>query len=676
MKKVLLSLAFAVLGFSVSSNAQVILSENFTGTTTPGMPTGWTNTVIADAGKTPQGWVTTTSATSLYFGSVPNTPPHTEYAVVNELSNPGNAHAEMVSPTFSLASATTPYLSYDCFFFEAYFPGPPDTLEQAWVDLSTDGGTTWHEVDSFSATGAWATHYVSLASYAGSANCKIRFNYADNGGSLIGAAVGNISVFNSAANDIAITSVTPVAGAANDYFSVGSPVTFGGVIVNNSSTATISSFQATYKVGAGAAVTSTFSGLSIAPFTTYTFTATTPYTVAATGNQAVTVWVTAAGDPVLSNDTMGTQITGVSFMPNKRLLFEEATGSWCGYCVRGIVYMDSLWSMHPQNVSMVAVHDYNTYDAMAEENTLTQHYDSYLSSMISGFPTVVIDRATSDDPSGILDDYAAMKGNFGFANMNLTASFTGSAVNVSCAVIPALNMSGDYRLALVLTEDSVHGTAGGYAQHNYYSSTEPGGSAGTLFGAGYNFVDSLPVIPATSMYYKFVDRYTVPDMTVSPNGVAGSLPATMTAGTTYNYSFAAVTPTGTETWNVNKMRAVVMLIDNNSTSPTYGQVLNSVNSIDWPLGVTNVTAGVEHLRVFPNPTSNVAHAQFELAIASKVAFTIYDMLGRSVFSVPAEDMTAGGQQINFSTADFAAGNYTIAISTESGAVTERLTVTK
>ena len=509
----------------------------------------------------------------------------------------------------------------------------------------------------------------------------LRFNYTDNGSGIIGAAIGNVKVFNAEANDIAITAVTPVAGASNDYFLTGSNVTFAGTMLNNSPSA-ISSFQASYSVAGGTPVTQTFTA-SVAAFGTYNFTFSTPYSVPSVGNQPVQVWVTEAGDPELSNDTMNTAINGVSFMPTKRLMFEEPTGSWCGYCVRGIVFMDSLWRLYPDNVSVVSVHDYNGYDLMAQENTLTQHYDSYMSSMISGFPSIVVDRSVVDDPSNALVDYTAMNGNFGFANMTVSCNFTPTAITASASVTPALDLSGDYRLELVLTEDNVHSTLSAYAQHNYYSSTNPGGSAGTLYGSGYNFVDSLPVIPASSMYYKFVDRYTVPDLSTSPNGVAGSLPSSMTAGTAYNYTFTSVTPQAAgadgPAWNVNNMRAVVMLIDNNPSNPTYGQVLNSAlvtNPLITTLGTANVAADVEALRVFPNPATGIAHATFGLGNAGNVQFSIVDVLGRTVFSVPSETMNAGKQQINFSTADLAAGVYNVVITTEAGTETQKLSVIK
>ena len=230
MKKILLSLAFAAFGLTVNSYAQTIMSQNFVGTTVPGMPTGWT-AAHTGAGN---GWQTTTSATNLYFGTVPNTAPHTEYAVVDDYATPGNDPASMVSPTFSLAGATTPYLSYDYIFFEAYLAGPPEVFEAAWVDISTNGGTTWTTIDSMTALSsvAWNTHFISLSAYTGMTTCSLRFMYSDHGSSIIGAAVGNVNVFNVQPNDISLTAVTPVAGAANDYFVTGSNVTFAGTMQN------------------------------------------------------------------------------------------------------------------------------------------------------------------------------------------------------------------------------------------------------------------------------------------------------------------------------------------------------------------------------------------------------------------------------------------------------------
>ena len=652
------------------------MGTNFVGTTTPGMPTGWANTFTAISGHTPQGWVTTTAATNLYFGTVSNAAPHTEYAVVNEYANPGNNPANMTSPTFSLVGASSPYLTYDYVFFGAWY-GTSATLEKCAAQISTDGGSTWTTVDTLvpQSSSAWVTNIVNLSAYTTSSNCKIRFQYSDVDTPLIGAAIGNINVFNAQTNDISLIAVAPVSGAANDYFVTGSNVTFSGTMQNMSPSA-ISSYQVSYSVDGGTPVTCTITA-SVASMATNNFTCTTPYTVPTTGVHNVSMWVTEAGDPVLTNDTMATTVVGVAFMPTKRLMFEEPTGSWCGYCVRGIVFMDSLYHSHGGAVSLCSVHDYNGYDPMAEENTQTKDYDTYMQGKISGFPSLVVDRSLVDDPSNAIVDYLAMKDNFGFADMTITPTF-GTTITVSGTVTPALDLTGDYRVELILTEDYVHGTTSGWSQHNYYAvdvNNQP------LAGAGYNFQDSTSggVVSGDApmyLYFHFVDRYTVPDMSSSPNGLASSLPTTMTAGTAYNYSFAAVTPTGTQAWNVNQMTAIVVLIDNNSSSPTYGQILNSINMKNpMSLGVSNVAAGINGLQVYPNPATDMAHARFELNVAGKVTFNVTDILGRVVMS-NTEDMTAGGQQVNFSTANFAAGVYNVTVTTETGSTTQHLTVGK
>lgn len=52
------------------------------------------------------------------------------------------------------------------------------------------------------------------------------------------------------------------------------------------------------------------------------------------------------------------------------------------------------------------------------------------------------------------------------------------------------------------------------------------------------------------------------------------------------------------------------------------------------------------------------------------------MTGREVFSVPAEQMNAGGQQINFSTAGLPSGIYNVVINTGNGTLSQRLSVIK
>ena len=637
----------ASIGLCTASRAQVVMSQNFEGVTTPALPAGW---VAAHTGAG-NGFVTNNGSVSWALGTLPA---HTNYVFVDDLDHPGNNPAYLTSGTFSLAgiSAANAYLAYDYFFFKAELSAAPHTGEGAWVDMSSDGGATWSTVDSVTAltADAWATKYVSLSAYAGMPNLMLRLGYTDNGANLIGWAADNISVFGEQANDISITAVTPVVGdPVNDYKTVGSNFTIGGTAFNGGNT-TITSFDVTYQVGSLTPVVATIP-CNIAPLSSYNFTCPTPYTATAVGTQPVGVWLTEAGDPVLTNDTMYTAISTVSFVPTKKLAIEEGTGTWCGWCVRGIVYMDSLKELYGNGVSLIAVHD-------ADPMTVTA-YDSWMGTQIGGYPSVVIDRTFTDDPSSLLDIYTAHHSDFGFADITLVPTWTTSTISVATTVKPALDLSGDYRLVLVLTEDGVHGTGSTWAQHDYYSVSSQNLP---LTGQGVNYQDSTNPIAATSMHYNHVAR-VIPSVT----GTAGVLPASMTAGSSYNATLTANIPAAD---NINFMHCVVMLVDHAT-----GHVLNTQNA-DLTLGVTNVDAGLSGMRLFPNPATENTNVIFNLLSQSDVTISVYDATGRVVYTTAAQQMAKGQQNVVIPVNALAAGVYNVVIGTETGRVSDRFTVIK
>ncbi len=672
MKKILLGMAVACLGIATNSSAQG-LSQNFEGVTTPALPSGWTNATTGGG----TGWVTNSGTYNWPLYSITA---HTKYCLVDDNGSYHNNPSYLTSPTFSIAGFGTPYLAYDWFYIHAWLTASPNPHEQAWVELSTDGGGSYNFIDSVpgfsSSVTDWATQFVNLSSYIGSSNCKLRFCYADQGGTstsgIIGCAVDNILVYDAALTDIAATTVSPVAGSAGDYFLVGAGATFSGTITNYSTTS-VASYTAYYQVGAGTPVSTVITG-PVTGLSTGSFTITPAYTVASATQLPVKVWVKATGDANATNDTIGTSVIGVSFMPKKRMLFEEATGSWCGWCVRGIVYMDSIWRAHPNDVNVVSVHN---SDPMANMNTSTTKYDAMLGTFISGYPSMVIDRRYVDDPSGCFGDYATDNSMFGFADMGIKYTTTGGKVKATVRVQPALNMTGDYRIELILEEDAVHKGGGalgsnGWKQHNYYAVGGAGHST-PMQTIGYNFNTSPTDIDTPTMKYPFVARLTVPaNLQTTPNGISGSLPSSMTSGTVYTYVDSSMTIDAN--WDATKLRVIALLIDANATSPTYGQVLNSVSTPGIFVGVSDVKAGIGSMVVYPNPATDVANVKFDLNNTSNVTITVVDMMGREVATVPTQNMKAGEQQISLSTSNMATGIYNVILHTENGVVSQRLSV--
>ncbi len=290
-------------------------------------------------------------------------------------------------------------------------------------------------------------------------------------------------------------------------------------------------------------------------------------------------------------------------------------------------------------------------------------YDSYVGTFITGYPAVIVDRSSVVDPSSIFSAYSSVVNNFGVADINLTYAWTGNNLSVTAKVTPTVATNADYRLALVLTEDRVSGTTSTWAQHNYYN----GGGYGPLQNSEYNFVTLPAVIPATTMKYDFVGRGIYP----SVGGAAGSLPTAMSASTAYNYTFPSMS-IDTLAWNAANMKAVVMLVNNAD-----GSVLNSQNiKVPLRLAINDVAAGVTELEIYPNPATDVVNAKFSLTDASSVTVDVLDIMGKTVKTIARQNMTAGSYQVPVNTASLSTGTYMIKITTDKGAVTQRVSIIK
>ncbi len=621
-----------LFGSSFQGTSQTILFEDFTSVTPPALPTGWTNSFTAAPGTTPQGWVTITQAADYFFNY--STPPHPQYVECTEYYHIGNDPANLTSPSFSLAGTTAPYLSFNYLFNGShYYYLGVGYFEEMYIQLSTDGGSTWINLDTLPVGGYWDIRFIDLAAYAGNPDCRLNFRYTDSSGSLLGALLTNVRVFNLLPNDIALTAISPVAGVGN-FVTTTSGISFGGLMTNTSPD-TISSFSATYQVGAGTPVTTFFSGLSVAPLTSYSFTCTPPYTPTILDSMPVTMWVTESGDPVSSNDTMTTSVVGITHFPVKKPVAEEATATWCDACPYGIIAMDSCENLVHENMSFIAVHcSISTSDPMT--NPI---YGMWIQGQIPQYPYLLFDRKIKTTPDQLQQLYNAHHNDFGYADVSISATVTGDSVTVPVSIIPATNLHSHYRVALVLTEDFVHSdvTPSDWDQANLYT----GGGSGAMADAEYDFAALPNPVPATTMYYDHVARSIVPS-------VAGGtyLPATLTGGSTYSCTFTVPF----YTWSIHHMHAIVMLIDSAT-----GYIVNSNNI--WidpiPLQTAGITTGPEHLAIYPNPATTLLTVSADENIST---VTISNVLGQVIYAGTYNALSA---QIDV--ADLQAGIYLVKV---------------
>ncbi len=631
MKKSTFFIFIAVCSLAISNSllAQTtILSADFES----GQPSGWTISTNASDG----GWNFGTASVlkSNYF-PIPN---HTKMTATNDdACNCDKSADYIISPSMDFSTYTFVFMKFDSYYLNAAYYG---VQESATIEVSTDGGNNWNVVKSLSGYGAWETVDVNLSAYAGQSNVKVAFHYNDGGEFELGWAIDDVSVYEPVAGvDMSVGNFivgkfdpTPAfIGMATNL--TGLPLTPNATI-KNLGTEVITSYDISWTDGVNT-YNENISGVSIQPLEEIEFITSAQYiTLSGTHNITFTISNINGGvsETSTSNNSKSYNVEGIIPNADKMYLAEEGTGTWCGYCVRGAVFMEYMRELYPDKFVGIAVHN---GDPMA-----VSAYDDGLG--VSSFPTVVIDRTSGIDPSQLESDFLSRITDVPAARLTVSSLLDPSNNLLSVTLTGEFlqNLSGDYRFAAVVVEDSVHGTASGYKQSNYYS----GGSLGPM--GGYELLAAT--IPASQMYYDAVGKALLGTF----DGQTGSLPANINSGDSHSYTFTYAVPSSI---NVNHMWVAGMII-----KASTGEIVNS-NKGSWTFGtgVTNMPSNAS-VFMYPNPAKDFAYVDIKLAQTNDVQLQIFNALGQSVSSSNFNSLS-GNQILPLNITNLSSGIYTVKI---------------
>jgi thiol-disulfide isomerase/thioredoxin len=623
MKKLLFS---ASLFSALMANSQ-ILTENFEG---GALPAGWSKTQ-----STPSvGWEFGANLSSQYWA----VPSHTKYAASNDDAHDTQAATtnladkdRLITPPLNLTTQTAVALKFDAFYTGVYG-------SEATVEVSTNGGTTWTTIFTLDPNAAWQNNIATnLSAYAGQNNVLVAFRHNDGNAWADGFAIDNVSIYTPPANDAKINSI-----ALNRYGVIN---TNSNLVLNvtNLGSSTISNLTVDWNDGTSH---SQVINVSIAPFATLDVTHPTALNYATAVEKTIAVNITAVNggvDADFSNNTGSKLFNSLSQASPKKVVIEEGTGTWCGWCPRGAVAMEQMYQNHPNDFIGIAVHN-------GDPMTVTE-YDN--GTDLSGFPGCNVDRALLDESvsANLFESYYQERIGLAVpAGLSMTVTGTTSkTINVS-ATFRTVFASANYRLGVVIIEDNVTGTASGYNQTNYYA----GGANGAM--GGY---ESLPnPVPAASMVYDHVGRALLGGFA----GQANSVPTTITDGLAASYTFNYTIPS---TSNSANMSAVALLIDNAT-----GEIVTAEKT---SLSAANVneleTIG---LNVYPNPASGAVNVSFE-ANNGDFVITLTDLQGRVISSKEMTNLN-GSQVVTFSTEDVASGSYIVTVATNGTKTTKNVVI--
>jgi thiol-disulfide isomerase/thioredoxin len=150
----------------------------------------------------------------------------------------------------------------------------------------------------------------------------------------------------------------------------------------------------------------------------------------------------------------------------KKVLLEEFTGSWCGYCPSGAEILQNL--MNSYSVIGVALHSSDDM-SIAHTSVLESFYPS------SGYPSGMVDRINFDGIVGLnrgywsyITDQQLQKS--AICGLAINSEISGDSVNIQIRSAFDTTMAMEnYNLNVYIIEDDVQGEGYGYDQRNYYN---------------------------------------------------------------------------------------------------------------------------------------------------------------------------------------------------------------
>lgn len=240
---------------------------------------------------------------------------------------------------------------------------------------------------------------------------------------------------------------------------------------------------------------------------------------------------------------------------------EEATGTWCGWCARGIPGLALLNKVYGGDVITLAVHGGGNDDPMI--------LDGYQLKM-SNYPSCTVNRGDVVDPYygsgseafGISREVEAVQRSYVPAGVEVTAEWADAnqtRINVKTTTTFVETISnGNYRIGYVLAEDGLKGNGPEWYQTNYY--------AGSSLKDDnlYNLTSGASKL--TNVVYNYI-----PVAAYEPfDGIQNSVPTSITKDVANVHNYEININGNTRIQNKKNLSVVALLIDK-----TTGKIVNA-----------------------------------------------------------------------------------------------------
>ncbi|MFT4534578.1 MAG: hypothetical protein ACJA1A_003612 [Saprospiraceae bacterium] len=456
-------------------------------------------------------------------------------------------------------------------------------------------------------------------------------------------------------NDAIVGMRTPEASAL-----AGKETSFTGELKNGGLTV-IESFMLEATLGSDVYPIE-MSGLSLATGETTTFNISDAFAIPEGNSTASLEIVSINGgtfaDEDLCNDKSTIALFGLVPADHKKVIIEEATGTWCGWCPRGTVALDRFSARYPDRYIGVAVHN---ADPMVNAD-----YDDGLGA--GSFPNSLVNRGDFIDPGATEAPFLERVVESSAASILQGAEWDADTreLKISLVLTAQEAISTNHKVNVAITEDGVSGTGTGWAQVNYYS-----GGADLIGVDGVNWADLPDPVPAADMVYDHVARAILAPYT----GLENSFTEDMAVDDEKIFNFFYTVPAD---FNIDNIHIVSMLINPNGTINT-GEgdpLMEDIDNgfVEAPTSTYDPELN-NAVNVFPNPMTNFTNVRINLSERSDVSLQVVDMSGKSVMNKVYENQN-GLFSIVLDANSLSNGTYVLKINAGDKYTTKKITVVK
>ncbi len=557
---------------------------------------------------------------------------------------PGKSDDWMITPTISGITQKT-ILEWDAMALDADFPDGYKVMVSVTGTAIADFTDQIFLIAGEDANDDFAHRFVVLDAYV---NKDIHIAFVNNSNDQFLLAVDNITVRSLLDVDGAFVKVD-----GESYVRTGE-ATYLNYTIKNDGLQTIDTVTITWSDGI-ASYSETLTGLNLQFSEEYEGTLDHDFTAESPDEYALNFSITSVGsipDGLDDNNTVSKTISAVSTVVPKRIVAEEATGTWCGYCPRGAVYMDQMVEDYPDLFIPLAVHN-GPNDPMK-----VVEYDDALTNFpgFAGFPSVVMDRRIVVDPLDLETGMAALRDLVTPVAVDVYATIDSLArkMYIQGKITTYANRTtAKYNLVLVVAENDVRGTGAGYRQTNYYANNALGAMAG---------YEALPdPVPASQMKYDFVGRKLIHGF----HGTPDIIPSTFQVDDEFNFTAAYIFPA---TFDMDQLYVVAMVIDSTS-----GNVLNAAKS-DAATSAVKEIKELGTLKIYPNPAQGTAYVDLELTATATVTMELVNQLGQTVRILDNGKLPAGHSVVPVKVAGLPAGVYLVKLNIAGQSVLRQLVI--